>query len=151
MTDFRASAHPVPIERTEQLVEQFHAAAKPRAEWKIGTEYEKLAVDATTGKAISFAGPRGIERVLLTLAERFGWEPREEQGATIALARDGLSVTLEPGGQIELAGQPVPTLHVARDEIAGHVRELVAVGADLGLAFLGLGCHAMSTLDEIPW
>ena len=151
MTDFRASAHAVPIERTEQLVEQFHAAAKPRAEWKIGTEYEKLAVDATTGKAISFAGPRGIERVLLTLAERFGWEPREEQGATIALARDGLSVTLEPGGQIELAGQPVPTLHVARDEIAGHVRELVAVGADLGLAFLGLGCHPMSTLDEIPW
>jgi glutamate--cysteine ligase len=151
MTDFRASAHAVPIERTEQLVEQFHAAAKPRAEWKIGTEYEKLAVDAATGRAIAFAGPRGIEHVLQALAERFGWEPREERGATIALARDGLSITLEPGGQIELAGQPVPTLHDAREEIAGHVRELVAVGADLGLAFLGLGCHPVSTLDEIPW
>src|SRR6266481_6808959 len=107
MTDFRASAHAVPIERIEQLVAQFHTAAKPRTEWKIGTEYEKLAVDATTGAAAPFDGPRGIERLLLLLAERFGWEPREEEGRTIALARDGLSITLEPGGQVELAGQPV--------------------------------------------
>jgi glutamate--cysteine ligase len=151
MTDFRASAHAVPIERTEQLVERFHAAAKPRTEWKIGTEYEKLAVDADTGRAISFAGPRGIERVLLSLAERFGWEPREEDGATIALARGDLSITLEPGGQIELAGAPVGSVHEAQAEVAGHVRELVAVGEDMGIRFLGLGCHPVSQLDDIPW
>jgi len=151
MTDFRASAHAVPIERVDQLVEQFHAAAKPRAEWKIGTEYEKLAVDASTGRAAPFGGPRGIERLLVGLAERFGWTPREEDGATIALARDGLSVTLEPGGQIELAGRPVDTLHEAHDEVTSHVRELVAVGRDLGLAFLGLGSHPASPLDQIDW
>ena len=151
MTDFRASAHAVRIERTEQLVEQFHAASKPRADWKIGTEWEKLAVDAATGKAAPFRGPRGIERLLVLLAERFGWEPREEDGTTIALARDGLSITLEPGGQVELAGQPVVTLHDAHDEIDVHVRELVAVGRELDLAFLGLGCHPLSTLDEIEW
>jgi glutamate--cysteine ligase len=151
MTDFRASTHAVPIERTEQLVERFHAAAKPRDEWRIGVEYEKLAVDAATGMAAPFRGPHGIERLLLTLAERFGWEPREEDGATIALARDGLSITLEPGGQVELAGQPVATLHDAREEVATHVRELVAVGPELGLAFLGLGCHPLSRLDDIEW
>ena len=151
MTDFRASAHAVPIERTEQLVEQFHLAAKPRADWKIGTEYEKVAVDPATGRAVPFAGPRGIERVLTELAERYGWEPREENGATIALARGRVSITLEPGGQIELAGEPVATLHATRDEVMGHVRELVAVGADLGIVFLGLGCHPVSPLDDIPW
>jgi len=151
MTDFRASAHAVPIERTEQLVERFHAAAKPRAEWKIGTEYEKLAVDADTGRAISFSGPRGIERLLLSLAERYGWEPREEDGATIALARGNLSITLEPGGQIELAGAPVESIHEAQGEVVDHVRELVEVGADLGIRFLGLGCHPVSRLDDIPW
>ncbi len=151
MTDFRASAHAVPIERIDQLVEQLHAAAKPRSAWKIGTEYEKLVVDAATGRAVPFDGPRGIERLLLELAERFGWQPREEEGATVALARDGLSITLEPGGQVELAGLPVATLHEAREEIAGHVRELVAVGRELGLAFLGLGCHPISTLEDIPW
>jgi glutamate--cysteine ligase len=151
MTDFRASAHAMPIERIEQLVARFHAAAKPRTEWKIGTEYEKLAVDATTGAAAPFDGPRGIERLLLLLAERFGWEPREEEGRTIALARDGLSITLEPGGQVELAGQPVATVHAARDEVDGHVKELVAAGRELGLAFLGLGCQPISTLDAIAW
>jgi glutamate--cysteine ligase len=151
MTDFRASAHAVPIERTEQLVEQFHAAAKPRAEWRIGTEYEKLAVDPATGRAVPFEGPRGIERVLTELAERYGWEPRQENGATIALARGRVSITLEPGGQIELAGAPLATLHATRDEVMGHVRELVAVGADLGIVFLGLGCHPVSPLDDIPW
>jgi glutamate--cysteine ligase len=151
MTDFRASAHAVPIERTEQLIEQFHLAAKPRADWKIGAEYEKLAVDAVTGEAVPFGGPRGIERILLMLAERFGWEPREEEGATIALGRGGVSITLEPGGQIELAGQPVVTLHEAHEEIATHVRELVAVGRELGIAFLGLGCHPVSPVDAIGW
>jgi glutamate--cysteine ligase len=151
MTDFRASAHSMPIERIEQLVAQFHDAGKPRANWKIGTEYEKLAVDARTGKAAPFTGPHGIERLLRLLAERFGWEPRDEEGAVIALARDGVSITLEPGGQVELAGQPVATLHEARDEIEGHVRELVAVGPELGLEFLGLGCHPVSPLDDIAW
>jgi glutamate--cysteine ligase len=151
MTDFRASAHAVPIQRVEQLVEQFHVAAKPRAAWRIGTEYEKLVVDAATGAAAPFSGPRGIERLLGRLAERFSWEPREEEGTTIALARDGLSITLEPGGQIELAGKPVATVHDARREIDGHVEELVAIGSELGLAFLGLGCQPVSTLDTIEW
>src|SRR5262245_3043567 len=136
MTDFRASAHSMPIERIEQLVAQFHEAAKPRTDWKIGTEWEKLAVDARTGKAAPFTGSNGIERLLRQLAERFGWEPRDEEGAVIALARDGVSITLEPGGQVELAGQPVATLHEAHAEVESHVRELVAVGPDLGLAFL---------------
>src|SRR5262249_53920406 len=57
----------------------------------------------------------------------------------------------EPGGQIELAGQPVASIHDARAEVDGHVRELVAIAPELGLAFLGLGCHPFSTLDEIPW
>jgi glutamate--cysteine ligase len=151
MTDFRASAHSMPIERIEQLVAQFHEAAKPRTEWKIGTEWEKLAVDARTGRAASFTGSYGIERLLRLLADRFGWEPRDEEGTVIALARDGVSITLEPGGQVELAGQPVATLHEARSEVDGHVRELVAVGPELGLEFLGLGCHPVSALDDIPW
>jgi glutamate--cysteine ligase len=151
MTDFRASAHAEPIERVEQLVDQFHQAGKARAQWKLGTEWEKLAVDAQTGQAAPFAGPRGIERILVALAERFGWEPRDEEGATIALARDGVSITLEPGGQIELAGRPVETVHAAREEVETHVRELVPIARELGLAILGLGCHPVSRLDDIAW
>src|SRR5262249_20350047 len=121
MTDFRASAHAVPIERVEQLIDQFHQAGKPRGDWRIGTEYEKLGVDRATGRAAPFSGPRGIEVVLQRLAERFEWEPKEEGGRTIALGRAGASITLEPGAQLELSGAPLPSLHETRHEMSTHV------------------------------
>jgi glutamate--cysteine ligase len=151
MTDFRASGEAAPIESIDQLVEEFHNSAKPRERWTIGTEYEKLAVDPHTGRATPFSGARGIERLLRELAERFSWEPQEENGRTIALRRGNASITLEPGGQVELSGEPYRTLHETRDELATHVRELSEIGRELGIAFLGLGMQPVSTLDEIEW
>ncbi|HEV7732327.1 MAG TPA: glutamate--cysteine ligase [Candidatus Binatia bacterium] len=151
MTDFRASGEAIAIESVDQLVEQLHLAGKPRDRWMIGTEYEKLAVDARTGAAVPYSGPRGIEVVLRELADRFGWQPKEEEGHVVALLRDGASITLEPGGQVELSGKQCDSLHCTYDEMMTHVRELSAVGADLGIAFLGLGMQPFSTLDEIEW
>ena len=141
MTDFHASAHATLIESIDQLVEQFHLAGKPRDRWRIGTEYEKVAVERATGKAAPFSGPRGIEAVLRALAERYGWEPKEEEGRTVALARGGASITLEQ----------CPTIHCTRTEMTTHVREIVSVGRELGLAFLGLGMQPVSRVEEIEW
>src|SRR5439155_21064911 len=105
MTTFGASAQAVHIESVDQLVEQFHRAGKPRERWMIGTEYEKVAVERASGRAAPFSGPRGIEAVLRGLAERYGWEPKEEDGRVVALAREGASITLEPGAQLELSGE----------------------------------------------
>jgi glutamate--cysteine ligase len=149
MTDFRASAEVVAIENTRQLAEAFEKAGKPRSEWRIGVEHEKLAVDEAHGGAIPFSGARGIERLLNELAERFGWDRGTEEGRTVSLRRDDLSVTLEPGGQVEIAGAPRRTLHEARGELAIHMREIAVVGDDLGFAFLGLGIQPVSTVDEI--
>lgn len=149
MTDFREAAHTPRIERVDQLVERMHAAGKPREAWRVGTEYEKPVVDRETGAAAPFSGPRGIETLLRALAERYGWTPKEEAGRVIALERGGASITLEPGGQLELSGEQCPTIHCARRELATHVREIVTVGDELGLAFLGLGIQPKSRLDEI--
>lgn len=151
MTDFRASGHAVPIERVDQLVEQLHLAGKPRTAWRIGAEYEKLVVDRTTGHAARFSGEHGIEAVLRALAERHGWEPSEEEGKLIALRRAGASVTLEPGGQLELSGAPWENLHQVDEEMRTHVREVVEVTEPLGLAVLGIGVQPLSRLDEIEW
>ena len=142
MTDFHASAHATLIESVDQLVEQFHLAGKPRDRWRIGTEYEKVAVERATGKAAPFSGPRGIEAVLRALAERYGWEPKEEEGRTVALARGGASITLEPGGQLELSGEQCPTIHCTRTEMTTHVREIVSVGR---------GLQPVSRVEEIEW
>jgi glutamate--cysteine ligase len=149
MTDFRASTEAVAIDSIGQLVDAFDRAGKPRSQWRIGVEHEKLGVDRATGRAVPFSGPRGIERLLIEVAERFGWQPVEENGRTIALRRDDLSITLEPGAQVELAGAPRETLHEARTELATHLAEITQVGAGLGIAFIGLGIQPVSTVDEI--
>ncbi|HWP66620.1 MAG TPA: glutamate-cysteine ligase family protein [Candidatus Limnocylindria bacterium] len=149
MTDFRASTEAVAIDGIGQLVDALERAGKPPAEWRIGVEHEKIGVDRHSGLAAPFSGPHGIERLLIELSERFAWERVEENGRTIALRRGDLSITLEPGAQVELAGAPRRTLHEARAELVGHLAEITAVGADLGIAFLGLGIQPASTVEQI--
>jgi len=139
----------VPIERYDQLVAYFETACKPRSAWRIGTEYEKVAVWAANGEAVPFTG--GIEELLRRLAERYDWTPIVEDGRIVALQGDGATVTLEPGGQLELSGQQCESVHCARKEFEQHVKEIVTVGDELGIVFLGLGMQPISRLEAIEW
>lgn len=141
------SADAVSIESYDQLVAYFEQACKPRVEWRIGTEYEKVAVRAADGTAAPFTG--GIEEVLRRLADRFDWEPVIENGRLIALAGARASITLEPGGQLELSGEVCDNVHCANAEFAEHVKQIVSVGEELGIVFLGLGMQPISRLEEI--
>ncbi len=139
------------IEKKEELEAYFHDAGKPRDRWRVGTEYEKVGIERSTGKAIPYLGPRGVERILRELIDRYGWEPEEQEGHIIALARDKAQVTLEPGGQIELSGEPCDSIHCTHGEFTQHIRELVEVAEPLGVVFLGLGMQPVSRLSEIEW
>ncbi len=132
-----------------QLRRYFEAGGKPADRWRVGTEYEKLAVDATTGRAAPYSGPRGIEAVLRALAERYGWDPKTEDGHVIALYNDRASVTLEPGAQLELSGEQCATIHCAREEFSAHAQQIAGIGRDLGIVFLGYGIQPVSRLEEI--
>jgi len=153
MTDFIRSdpALDEPVTRREPLIGYFTAGFKPRERWLVGTEYEKLAVDRRTGRAAPFSGPRGIEELLRRLADRYGWTPRRENGRIIALEGERVQITLEPGAQLELAGEACDSIHCAEAELTQHVNQIVAVAADLGLAFLGLGMQPLSSVDAIEW
>jgi glutamate--cysteine ligase len=139
------------IEKKDQLEEYFHAAGKPRDRWRVGTEYEKVGIDRSSGKAIPYSGPRGVESILKRLIDRFGWEPEEQDGHIIALSRDNAQITLEPGGQIELSGEPCDSIHCTYAEFTQHIRELLEVSDPLDVVFLGLGMQPISRLDEIEW
>ncbi|HEX6173650.1 MAG TPA: glutamate--cysteine ligase [Candidatus Binatia bacterium] len=139
------------IEKKDQLEEYFHAAGKPRERWRVGTEYEKVGIDRSSGKAIPYSGPRGVESILKRLIDRFGWEPEEQDGHIIALSRDNAQITLEPGGQIELSGEPCDSIHCTYAEFTQHIRELLEVSEPLDVVFLGLGMQPVSRLDEIEW
>ncbi len=137
------------IRSTEELLEYFQSGSKPRDKWRIGTEYEKVAVDAHSARALAFSGPRGVETILKRLADRYGYEPEDEEGRIIALKGPVSSITLEPGGQIELSGEQCADIHCAHREFQRHVQELLEVTRDLDVAVLGLGMQPLSRVDEI--
>ena len=139
------------IEKKHELEAYFHDAGKPRERWRVGTEYEKVGIYRDTGQAIPYFGTRGVDFILRELIERFGWAPEEQDGNIIALTRDKAQITLEPGGQIELSGEPCESIHCTYAEFDQHIRELLEVTEPLGIIFLGLGMQPVSRLEQIEW
>lgn len=139
-----------PITSKAQLVEFFSSGSKPKSAWRIGTEHEKFVFDAKTLKPIPYEGPNGIGAILTGLT-RFGWETIEENGKVIALTKDGCSVSLEPGGQFELSGAPVQSIHQTCAEVGNHLSQVKALGAELGVGFLGMGFRPKWPREDTPW
>ncbi len=140
---------PTPITSARQLAEWFAAGSKPRAAWRIGTEHEKFGFRRSDLAPPPYE-PGGI-RAMLEGLMRFGWQPILDNGNPIGLKRGDASVSLEPGGQFELSGAPLASLHETRDEIASHLEEVRAVAEPLGLGFAPLGFHPLATRDQMPW
>ncbi|MBC7337049.1 MAG: glutamate--cysteine ligase, partial [Clostridia bacterium] len=100
-----------PVTSKADLVDYVASGARPAEEWRIGTEHEKFPFRLADHSTIAYDEPGGIRDILKGM-ERFGWSPVEENGNVIALSRgDGSSISLEPGGQLELSGAPLETLH----------------------------------------
>lgn len=137
----------------DDLLFPFHEAIKPESRFRIGAEAEKFGVDATTGAALPYEGERSVLTVLQALVERHGWKPEREKpdGPLISLLRTGASVTLEPGGQLELSGAPLENIHQICLEMSGHMAELRDISDELSLTWLGIGFHPFATQAELPW
>ncbi|HWU70673.1 MAG TPA: glutamate--cysteine ligase [Pseudoxanthomonas sp.] len=139
-----------PITDRKQLVDYIASGEKPVADWRIGTEHEKFGFRLDDLRPPEFDGERGIEALLKGLV-RFGWDPVEENGRTIALSRDGASVTLEPAGQLELSGAALETIHETCVEVGIHLKEVKQVADELQLGFLGMGFQPKWRRDQMPW
>ena len=137
------------IESRDQLVAPMQAGEKPPADWKIGTEHEKLVFCRGDFHAPSYDENGGIRDILLALRE-FGWEPVEEGGKVIAMAGPDGTVSLEPAGQLELSGAPLDNLHETCAETGRHLKQVKEIGAKFGKGFLGLGMWPDKRRDELP-
>ncbi|MEQ1616662.1 MAG: glutamate-cysteine ligase family protein, partial [Hyphomicrobiaceae bacterium] len=142
------------ISSRDDLVGWIAAGEKPQPKWLIGTEHEKFVFKRDGLAPVPYAGRSGIRALMEGMIERFGWEPIEEGPHIIALKRPdgeaGATVSLEPGGQFELSGAAVSTLHEVAAETAKHLDEVKKVGEGLGLGFLGAGFSPNWTLAETP-
>ena len=139
-----------PIENYSQLAEYLESGCKPKDEWRIGTEHEKFGYCKDTLKPLPYEGERSVKAVLEGLRDRFGWTPLEEAGNIIGLTKDGANVSLEPGGQLELSGAPLETIHQTCDEVNEHLRQVKDVADEIGVRFIGLGAAPHWSHDDMP-
>lgn len=139
-----------PITDRRQLTAYLESGCKPESDWRIGTEHEKFAYRLSDLRPLTYDGPDGIGALLQGLT-RFGWTPVEENGHIIALTQGMANITLEPGGQVELSGAPLETIHQTCCELHNHLRQVKTLGGELGIGMIGLGYQPKWAFDDIPW
>ena len=139
-----------PITERRQLVEYIEAGCKPLDRWRIGTEHEKFVFRRSDLRRVPYEGPDGI-RALLEGLQRFGWTPVLENGNPIALAQGDCAISLEPGGQFELSGAPLDTLHQTCAEVHEHLRQVKQVADELKIGLIGLGFDPKSRREDVSW
>src|SRR3954462_4087362 len=140
-----------PIGTIDELVAYIKAAERPADRWLVGVEHEKIGVRGPTLEAVAYHGPGGIRELLDAIARSAGGtqHKHKENGQPIALLSKDASVTLEPGGQLELSGAPLRSLADIRQEIEAHLAE-VRRDSD-GLAWLAAGYRPFGTREQVPW
>jgi len=141
-----------PLGARSELVEWIASGEKPRDTWRLGTEHEKIPFYRADSSPVPYQGGQGIRALLEGMQERTGWEPIIEGDHPIGLADEagGGAISLEPGGQFELSGAPLKTLHETARETAQHLADAKAVGESLGIGFLTLGMSPLWTRAQTP-
>jgi glutamate--cysteine ligase len=138
-----------PLASYDELLSIFHEAIKPVSAFRVGAEMEKFGVFAD-GSPVPYEGDNGVLAILSELAADKGWtaERETEDGPIVALVRDGASVTLEPGSQLELSGAPLQHSHQICAEFRAHLAEIQPFSERHGIRWLGLGFHPFARRDE---
>ena len=102
------------VESLDDLVACFSRAARSRAsDWRVGTEHEKIGLSRDDSRAACPSRARAASRGCSQRVAEAGRldAASTRAGTSIALEKDGASITLEPGGQLELSGAPLRTIH----------------------------------------
>jgi glutamate--cysteine ligase len=149
---FQLEANQTQLENRQQLIDYLASGCKPKSEWKLGTEHEKFGFTINDMRPLPYEGKRSIHAMLEGLANQYGWRRVEEQGKVIALLDDtGASITLEPGGQLELSGALLDNVHETCNEVYTHLAQVKTIAVPLGIAFLGMGFQPKWERKDTEW
>jgi len=148
-TRVKSAADETFLQGKEDLVSYLAQGAKPADRWRVGTEHEKFVYCRETLKPVPYDGVGGINDILNGLTQ-FGWKTVEEDGYVIALTENGASVSLEPGGQLELSGAPLEDIHQTCREVGSHLEQVKQISDENGVAFLGMGFTPLTRREDMP-
>src|SRR5437016_10187946 len=141
-----------PIESRDELVAWFEKGNKPKAQFRVGTEHEKFAFTTGRRNPVPYDGQRSIRSLLVGMQHLLGWEPIMDGPNIIGMfdVTGGGAISLEPGGQFELSGAPLETVHQTCSELMAHLAQVKEIARPLGIGFLGLGMTPNWSRAEIP-
>jgi len=148
----RDASDATPIESRDQLVETIASGGKPKAAWRVGTEHEKFGFYLADHSPVPYEGDRGIRRLLEAMEGLLGWHPIIDGSHIIGLTdpTGQGAISLEPGGQFELSGAPLATIHQTAREVNAHLAQVRECATPLGIGFLGAGFSPKWTRKETP-
>ena len=89
-----------------------------------GVEHEKFVLNKSSKKQLSYEEPNGIKDILLQFVKRMDNNFDDQQYDNYSIKRFGESITLEPGGQIELSGAQLSNIHQTCTRANRHLNEL---------------------------
>ena len=135
----------------DDLVNDLASGCKPRALWRIGVEHEQFAFDKKTGGPLAYEGRPGIRELLEVFSQKCGWEEIREGETLIALRKDYQTLTLEPGGQVEFSGSPLPTLREVRGEMDSFYKNLNEIASCLGIGLVSMGVPPEWRRADMHW
>ena len=149
----RDTADTTPIEKRDQLAAHLESGCKPKEAWRIGTEHEKFGFYKDGHAPVPYEGRNGIRALLEGMEGLLGWEPIHDEGNIIGLVNPigGAAISLEPGGQFELSGAPLKSIHQTCREVNAHLAQVRQVADPLGIGFLGLGMSPKWTRTQTPF
>ncbi len=135
----------------QDLIDDLASGCKPVEQFRIGTEHEQFVFLPNDQRA-SYSGTQSIEAIL-TAMQDFGWQPVFENGKVIALksSTTEATISLEPGGQFELSGAPLKTLHDTHFELTTHQQQLAIIAKQLDIRFQAVGFDPYNRREDIPW
>jgi glutamate--cysteine ligase len=148
--DASARANAEPISGKDELTAYLETGNKPKSDWRIGTEHEKFVFCRKSLEPVGYDGERSIRAILQALSDQFGWEGMYEGDNLVALKKDGASVTLEPGGQMELSGAPLEHIHQTCNEVHTHLDQVKQVVDPVEVGFIGFGHTPNWTRAQMP-
>ena len=141
-----------PLASVAEMAEYLAKGCKPASSFRLGTEHEKFAFFHADNSPVPYFGDASISALLKGMQEKLGWEPIMDGENIIGLGEhSGMgAISIEPGGQFELSGAPLETLHETSQETRHHLDVLREVAEPMGIRFLGIGGSPRWSLAETP-
>jgi len=148
----RDTTDQTPLSSVQELTDYLAAGSKPEEKFRIGTEHEKFAFFRADNSPVPYFGEASISALLKGLQQKSGWDPIMDGENIIGLGEPkGMgAISIEPGGQFELSGAPLETIHETCKESNTHLATLREIAEKMGIRFLGIGGSPKWTLAETP-